>query len=216
MDIESRARRYAALGDPVRLALVDDLMTSDRSPGELSQRHRVPSNLLAHHLDVLEDAALIVRVPSSGDARRRYVHLRHEALAGLGGTIPAPDGPVLFVCTHNSARSQLAAAVWSESLGGPASSAGTHPAERVHQGAIEAAARGGLDLSGARPRSIDEIEFQPSLVITVCDRAHEELSPGATWWHWSTPDPVEEATPEAFDGALAALRDRIQTLGRTR
>ena len=63
---------------------------------------------------------------------------------------------------------------------------------------------------------ISEIEFQPSLVITVCDRAHEELSPAATWWHWSTPDPVDEATPEAFDGALTALRDRIQTLGRTR
>jgi protein-tyrosine-phosphatase len=216
VDIESRARRYAALGDPVRLALVDDLTTSDRSPGELSQRHGVPSNLLAHHLDVLEEAALIVRLPSSGDARRRYIRLRHAAFTGLASAIPAPDGPVLFVCTHNSARSQLAAAVWTESLGGPASSAGTHPAERVHPGAVEAAAREGLDLSGARPRSISEIEFQPSLVITVCDRAHEELSPAATWWHWSTPDPVDEATPEAFDGALTALRDRIQTLGRTR
>jgi protein-tyrosine-phosphatase len=73
-----------------------------------------------------------------------------------------------------------------------------------------------LDISGGRPRSIDEIELQQSLVITVCDRAHEELTPEATWWHWSTPDPVDLATPEAFDGALAALRDRIETLGRTR
>ncbi|MFZ0491643.1 MAG: helix-turn-helix domain-containing protein [Acidimicrobiia bacterium] len=214
MGIESRARRYAALGDPVRLALVDDLRTSDRSPGELSQRHGVPSNLLAHHLDVLEQAALIARLPSSGDARRRYVHLRHEAIAGLDTAFPAPDGPVLFVCTHNSARSQLAAAVWSESRGTPASSAGTHPAETVHPGAVEAAARAGLDLSRARPQSIDAIEFRPSLVITVCDRAHEELSPGMTWWHWSTPDPVDEATPEAFDGVLASLRDRIETLAR--
>jgi protein-tyrosine-phosphatase/DNA-binding transcriptional ArsR family regulator len=216
MDIESRAKRHAALGDPIRLALVDDLSTSDRTPGELSQRHGVPSNLLAHHLDVLEKAALVVRLSSSGDARRRYVHLKHEALAGLGVSFPAPDGPVLFICTHNSARSQLAAAVWSESLGEPASSAGTHPAERIHPGAVEAAARAGLDISGGRPRSIDEIELQQSLVITVCDRAHEELTPEATWWHWSTPDPVDLATPEAFDGALAALRDRIETLGRTR
>jgi protein-tyrosine-phosphatase/DNA-binding transcriptional ArsR family regulator len=216
MDIESRAKRHAALGDPIRLALVDDLSTSDRTPGELSQRHGVPSNLLAHHLDVLEKAALVVRLSSSGDARRRYVHLKHEALAGLGVSFSAPDGPVLFICTHNSARSQLAAAVWSESLGEPASSAGTHPAERIHPGAVEAAARAGLDISGGRPRSIDEIELQQSLVITVCDRAHEELTPEATWWHWSTPDPVDLATPEAFDGALAALRDRIETLGRTR
>jgi protein-tyrosine-phosphatase len=202
------------LGDTVRLVLIDDLSTSDRSPGELSQRHGVPSNLLAHHLDVLEEAGLIIRLLSSGDARRRYVSLRHEALTGLGTAFPVPDGPVLFVCTHNSARSQLAAAMWSESIGTPASSAGTHPAAMVHPGAVDAAARAGLDLSGARPQSIDAIEFEPSLVITVCDRAHEELAPGSTWWHWSTPDPVDEATPEAFDGALASLRDRIETLGR--
>jgi len=215
MDVESRAKRHAALGDPIRLALIDDLSTSDRSPGELSQRHGVPSNLLAHHLDVLEEAGLIVRLPSSGDARRRYVRLRHQALTRLGTAFPVPDGPVLFVCTHNSARSQLAAAVWSESIGTPASSAGTHPAERVHPGAIEAAARAGLDLAGARPRSIETIEFEPALVVTVCDRAHEELTPGVSSWHWSTPDPVDEATPEAFDGALASLRDRIEALRRT-
>jgi len=216
MDIETRARRHAALGDPVRLSLIDDLSTSDRSPSELSKRHAVPSNLLAHHLDVLEQAGLIGRFVSSGDARRRYVTLLHRALAELTSPTPLPSGPVLFVCTHNSARSQIAAAIWSKTTGSPTSSAGTHPASAVHPGAKAAAARAGLDLSGATPRSIEAVDFEPAIVITVCDRAHEELDPEDTWWHWSTPDPVIDGSPEAFDNALASLQDRIDTLENIR
>jgi len=214
VDIEARAKRHAALGDPVRLALIDDLSVSDRSPSELSDRHGVSSNLLAHHLHVLQEAALIERVASSGDARRRYVRLRPDSLSGLVPTAPPPDGPVLFVCTHNSARSQLAASLWERTVGTKAASAGTHPAGVVHPGAVAAAGRAGLDLAAAVPRSIDTIEFEPSLVITVCDRAHEELAPVAAWWHWSTPDPVEDPTPESFDAALSSLQTRIETLGR--
>jgi hypothetical protein len=49
-------------------------------------------------------------------------------------------------------------------------------------------------------------------VITVCDRAHEELVTDADWLHWSIPDPVPEGTGAAFDVALDELRDRIDTL----
>lgn len=212
MDIQERAQRHAALGDPVRLSIVDDLATSDRSPLELSERHGLPSNLLAHHLDVLAAASLIERVTSSGDRRRRYVRLRHEALLDMGIGVAVPEGPVLFVCTHNSARSQLAAALWTAEVGTEAYSAGTHPADRVHPGAVAAAARSGLDLGAAIPRSLEEIDTEPAWVITVCDRAHEELTPDDAWWHWSTPDPVEQPTPEAFDLALDRIRDRITTL----
>lgn len=210
-----RARRHAALGDQVRLALVDDLATSDRSPSELSERHGVPSNLLAHHLDVLEDAGLIERLSSTGDARRRYVRLRLDALWEPGIRPSVPNGPVLFICSHNSARSQLAAAAWQQTVGTPVASAGTHPSNAVHPDAIAAATRAGLDLRAAKPRSIDAIEFEPSLVITVCDQAHEELHPETTWWHWSTPDPVEDVSPYAFDAALRSLQARIDTLGRS-
>lgn len=214
MDVIERAARHAALGDPVRLALVDDLAASDRSPGELSARHGLASNLLAHHLAVLEHAGLIERVVSSGDRRRRYVSLRHDALVDLGVSVPVPGGPVLFVCTHNSARSQLAAALWERQFGTDAVSAGTHPAERVHPGAVDAAHRAGLDLSGAVPRSLDELTIEPALVVTVCDRAHEELPPRDGWWHWSTPDPVEDPSAGAFDLALVRIRARIRTLSR--
>ncbi|MCB1262135.1 MAG: winged helix-turn-helix transcriptional regulator, partial [Acidimicrobiales bacterium] len=81
--VHERAARHAALGDPVRLAIVDELSTSDRAPVELRRRLDLASNLLAHHLDVLEAVGLIERSRSSGDGRRRYVHLCHAALDGL-------------------------------------------------------------------------------------------------------------------------------------
>jgi protein-tyrosine-phosphatase/DNA-binding transcriptional ArsR family regulator len=212
MDVHERARRYAALGDRVRLAMVDDLAWSDRAPLELAARHGLASNLLAHHLEVLEQAGLIERLRSSGDGRRRYVRLRWEALTELRVGMTPPAGPVLFVCTHNSARSQMAAAAWSAVLGSTAVSAGTHPADRVHPGAVAAAARAGFDLSGAVPREISDVDVEPALVVTVCDRAHEELEPAPDWWHWSIPDPVESPSPDAFDEALADVLARIGTV----
>src|SRR3954451_12870522 len=135
-DVEQRAKVHAALGDASRLAIVDDLTTSDRSPHELQIRHDIPSNLLAHHLDVLEAAGLIERSRSSGDGRRRYVHLLPGALDRTRPPGRLAAQPPLFVCTANSARSQLAAALWESLTDTPAASAGTHPADRVHPGAI--------------------------------------------------------------------------------
>lgn len=202
---------HAALAEPTRLAIVDELVTSDRSPSELSRRFQVPGNLLAHHLDVLEDAGLIARFTSSGDRRRRYVRLRHDVAAGMAGTTGSLPDAVVFVCTRNSARSQLAAALWRARTGHPARSAGTHPADRVHPGAVAAARRAGLALGHRRPRLLDDVDAA-EVVVTVCDRAHEELAAERSWWHWSVPDPAEAGTATAFDAALADLDDRITTL----
>jgi protein-tyrosine-phosphatase len=214
--IEHRAAQHAALGDPVRLAIVDELMVSDRAPVELRVLTGLESNLLAHHLDTLEEAGLIIRSHSSGDARRRYVRLVRGALVGLEFTVRKTPSDILFICTKNSARSQLAAALWREITGQEAQSAGTHPAQRVHPGAVAAAERSGLDLHDAVPRRFDEIAAVPALVITVCDRAHEEIGSGRDWWHWSVPDPLERATKSAFDTTLADLRDRIEVVFETR
>src|SRR5664280_1015367 len=152
--LEERARRYAALGEPVRLAIIDQLTLGDASPGELGAVVELPTNLLAHHLRVLEEAGLIRRVRSEGDRRRSYVQLRWDdaqvaALvwsdAGLSGPVPR----VVFVCTHNSARSQLAAAAWTRVSTIPAASAGTHPAGRVHPRAVATARRHGLRIGRA-------------------------------------------------------------------
>jgi ArsR family transcriptional regulator, arsenate/arsenite/antimonite-responsive transcriptional repressor / arsenate reductase (thioredoxin) len=212
--LEHRAAIFAALGDPVRLRIADDLVLSDRSPTELSQRHGLNSNLLAHHLGVLVDAGIITRVTSAGDARRRYVCLNRthrDVLTLLLATPTAPVSRFVFLCTHNSARSQLAAALWTARSGHVAHSAGTHPAPGVHQMAIEAATRHNLDLSEAVPRLIDTelLDAADLQVVTVCDRVHEDVDPAEGWWHWSIPDPVEADTADAFDDVLAELDLRI-------
>ncbi len=206
-DLLARAARFGALGDPTRLAIVEDLVLSDRAPKDLSERLGVASNLLAHHLEVLEAAGLVVRSASSGDRRRKYVRLVRPSVVGRGvGTVP--NGPMLFVCTHNSARSQLAAALWRHRTGAPATSAGTDPARQVHRGAVAAARRAGLAIGDARPCALGNIPIG-SQVVTVCDRAHEELSVGEGWWHWSVPDPVPSAMVRAFDDVVAELDARI-------
>jgi len=209
---EERARRHAALGDATRVAIVDELTASDRTSLELQQALHLPSNLLAYHLDVLEQAALITRCQSSGDRRRRYVCLRRDGLADL---LPQPSvtaQPAFFICTHNSARSQLAAALWRHVTSAEASSAGTHPAPHVNQGAVVAGRRAGLDIGDAHPRQLTDAPVLPELVVTVCDRAHEELDVEPAWLHWSVPDPVPLGTSTAFDATVAELRERIGAL----
>ncbi len=213
--IERHAAIHAALGEPVRLAIVEDLSASDRAPSALATRHGLPGNLLAHHLDVLERVGLIERRVSSGDRRRRYVRLRHEALRDVALVGRARTGRALFICTHNSARSQLAAALWRERTGSPADSAGTHPADRVHPGAVGAAKRAGLDIRSARPRALRPADTRVDLVVTVCDRAHEKLDVSPDWLHWSIPDPVEAGPARAFDTTLADLDERIAAISST-
>jgi ArsR family transcriptional regulator, arsenate/arsenite/antimonite-responsive transcriptional repressor / arsenate reductase (thioredoxin) len=210
-----RARRHAALGDPVRLAIVEDLVSSDRTSLELQERSGLAYNSLAYHLEVLESAGMITRWQSSGDGRRWYVCLVPSALPAPPAPVAVGPQPALFVCTQNSARSPLAAALWRQLTAKPATSAGTHPADRIHRGAVAAGRRAAVDLSKARPRHLEDIEALPELVVTVCDRAHEELDPPSDWLHWSLPDPVDVGTKEAFDATVRELRDRITTLAGT-
>ncbi len=211
-----RTAIHAALADPQRLRIVDELAISDRSPTELGRSLTIGSNLLAHHLGVLEHAGLIERQPSDGDARRRYVRLVPDAVSVIAEPVETLVARhVLFVCSANSARSQLAAAAWNARHEVPATSAGTRPADNVRREAVEAAARAGLDLTGARPRALDELTESPDLVVTVCDVAHEELPrlrEGARFLHWSVPDPARDASPSAFDRALRLITARIEDL----
>jgi protein-tyrosine-phosphatase len=118
---------------------------------------------------------------------------------------------MVFLCTHNSARSQLAAALWQARTGEAARSAGSEPAPRVHRGAVAAARRAGVDLSDAIPRRIGVIPTG-SQVVTVCDLVHEDLDPSPTWWHWSIPDPVDDGSARAFDAVVDELHDRIERI----
>ncbi len=210
-DLERRAVRHAALADVTRLAVMDALALGDRSPSALQELVGLPSNLLAHHLMVLEDAGLVARRRSEGDGRRTYLTLApHEASA------PPPIDPiavdrVVFVCSANSARSQLAAALWAESSAVPVASAGTHPAEAIAEGARLVAERRHLSLLSSSPTSLDDVAADGDFVVAVCDNAYEALRTAVSL-HWSVPDPVRHGDETAFDAAYVELRRRIATL----
>jgi ArsR family transcriptional regulator, arsenate/arsenite/antimonite-responsive transcriptional repressor / arsenate reductase (thioredoxin) len=221
IDLGRRVRLHAALADPARLRVVDLLRLGDASPTDLQHELDLPSNLLAHHLRTLQGVGLVTRHRSEADRRRTYLHLDPEVLADL-----LPDGGprvvvprVVFVCTANTARSQLAAALWARASAVPVASAGTHPAGAVATGATAAARRRGLPLPRAVPRRLDRVLRQGDYVVTVCDTAHEELhrrtahsAAGGSGLHWSVPDPVRAGTPRAFDAALDDLARRVTHL----
>ncbi len=202
---------HAALADLARLRITDILADGDASPSELAAVLAMPSNLLAHHLRVLEDAGLVLRRRSEGDRRRTYLRLVAGALDTLGGSPARAARRVLFVCTANSARSPLAAALWRQASQVPAASAGTHPADAIDPGAIAAARRRGLPLRRLRPRPVSEVQQDGDFVITVCDLAHEEIGELAAA-HWSVPDPVPAGDDASFDAALNELARRVGLL----
>ena len=103
--LHARARIHAALGDPARLAIVDALTLGDASPGEIAADLDLPTNLVAHHVKVLQEAGLLVRTRSEGDRRRTYLRLIPGVLSTLTTARLDSAGWVVFVCTHNSARS---------------------------------------------------------------------------------------------------------------
>jgi protein-tyrosine-phosphatase len=86
---------------------------------------------------------------------------------------------ILFVCTHNSARSQFAAALWRQRTGLVADIAGTRPAPAVHPRAVRAAADFGLELTPVAPKGYAAVTNKPDLVVSVCDRARESGLPFA-------------------------------------
>lgn len=122
---------------------------------------------------------------------------------------------VLFVCTGNSARSQMAEALLQREGGGAfeAFSAGTE-AKGVNPLTIRALASIGIDWSEARSKPVTEYLDQPfDYVITVCDRAREScpvFPGGRTKLHWSFDDPAEAVGTEAERLAVfERIRDEI-------
>ena len=130
---------------------------------------------------------------------------------------------LLFLCTGNSARSQIAEAIlnWKGQGQFQAESAGSRPAAQVNPYAIGALAEAGIVWSGHPPRTVDGLERGPwDFVITVCDRAKEScpVFPGhPVLAHWGMPDPAEVEGDEAvkraaFRKAFVLLNRRIDLL----
>src|SRR3954469_1699013 len=82
-DLTRRAATFAALSDPTRLWIVDLLVLGDLSSTEIQSALSVPSNLVAHHVRVLEKAGILPRTRSEFDGRRTYLHLVQSAFDSL-------------------------------------------------------------------------------------------------------------------------------------
>lgn len=223
------------LGDETRWRLIGELRWSDRQVGELCERLDLPQNLVSYHLGVLRQAGLVRAHRSDADGRVLYYALDLAALQrqiqSISGALALPTraappssmaGPVLFICTRNSARSQIAEA-WLRHLSGGriiTRSAGTAPAS-VQPLAIQVMAEAGIDIGYQRAKRIaDVVEPAPAVVVTVCDLAREECSAtldAPLCLHWSIPDPVAVSGSEserlaAFRAARDELRLRVEGL----
>ncbi len=128
---------------------------------------------------------------------------------------------VLFLCTGNSARSQMAEG-WLRHLSAgrvQVYSAGTEP-RGLHPLAVRVMAERGVDISGQRSKLVSEFQGQAfDYVVTVCDRARQSCPsfPGARTLHWDLPDPVEvhgseEDRLQAFRSVRDELESRIRAL----
>lgn len=227
-----------AAGHPVRWRLLGALARSDRQVHELTALLGGRQSLISYHLGVLRTADLVRTRRSSADGRDIYYRLDlprcGQLLAATGAALhpglrltppPAPaEVPpvrVLFLCTGNSSRSQMAEALLAHRSGGRATafSAGSRP-KPIHPDAVAAMADHGIDLSAARPKHLHEFAGQRfDQVITVCDRVREvcpEFPGQPATAHWSIPDPAADAVGRpAFDRVAADIADRVDFLLHT-
>jgi ArsR family transcriptional regulator, arsenate/arsenite/antimonite-responsive transcriptional repressor / arsenate reductase (thioredoxin) len=219
-------------GHPLRWHLLTELARSDRSVKELTESAGEPQNLVSYHLAKLRAAGLVRTRRSSKDRRDTYYAADlprcTAALNEVGGALclkqstAAPQGRVLFLCTGNSARSQLAEALIRHATNGSveAHSAGSHP-KTLHPNAVRVAAEYGIDISHHRAKHLDRYAGQRfTAVVTLCDKVKEvcpEFPGHPERIHWSIPDPAtagatDEETYPAFRATAAELATRNRFL----
>ncbi len=230
------------LADPVRWRLIAELGCSDRRVGELVQLVGKPQNLVSYHLAELRNAGIVTARRSSADGRDVYYRvdptrcrdLLDEAGLALQPRHPwHPNGPggarrrrprqrLLFLCTGNSARSQIAEALVEQRSAGSveARSAGSHP-KPLHPNAVRVMAERGLDIAGCSAKSLDRFRgHRFDGVVTLCDRVREicPAFPGEpVTAHWSVPDPAaggadDDATYPAFQEIADEIERRVALL----
>jgi protein-tyrosine-phosphatase/DNA-binding transcriptional ArsR family regulator len=232
MSVDQPLEFLRAVNHPLRWRLMGELARSDRQVHELTALLAQPQNLVSYHLGQLRRSGLVTSRRSAADARDSYYRIDlsscGQLLAGVGAALhpglrlalppaPAVTAPtsVLFLCTGNSSRSQMAEALLYQRAGAGVRvrSAGSHP-KPLHPDAVAVMAARGIDLRGARSKHLDEFARDRfDYVITLCDRVREVCPefPGAPEpAHWSIPDPAREPDGRAaFERVVGDLEDRI-------
>jgi protein-tyrosine-phosphatase/DNA-binding transcriptional ArsR family regulator len=228
-------------GHPLRWRLLGELARSDRMVHELTGLIGEPQNLVSYHLGKLRDGRLVSARRSSADRRDSYYT---ADLARIGRLLSAAGGAlhagirlspssrddaqadavvrVLFLCTGNSARSQMAEALARAHSGGviEAYSAGSHP-KPLHPNALRVMREEhGLDLTGYASKHLDVFANERfDWVISLCDRVREVCPPfpgHPETIHWSLPNPAtgesDDITYPLFQQTAAELATRIEFL----
>ena len=218
------------LAHDLRWSLVGELAITDLRVGELVDIVDQPTNLVSYHLRQLRDGNLVVARRSSADGRDVYYTLNHRVIkegfhaaqqfTGVCAVQPQPTAPlrVLFVCTHNSARSQMAEGLLRAAAGDAVEvySAGNSPTS-IKADAIAAMDALGVDISEQTTNHLNEnLNVPLDYVITVCDRAREVcpvFNTKARVLHWGITPPSAQSKPEesmkAYREAATSLQSRI-------
>jgi protein-tyrosine-phosphatase/DNA-binding transcriptional ArsR family regulator len=227
-----------ALGNDLRWQIVNELSRSDLKVGELTVATGQPQNLVSYHLRLLREASLVRERRGSADGRDIYYSLDRRAVTtglvdaitavhpgaglSLSGRLPKHSNltkratSVLFLCTGNSARSQIAEAILRQ-LGGRhmrVRSAGTHPVG-VHPQVPRILAARGIHAGALRSKSVAEFVARPfDYVVTLCDVARTErivVGGQPQLMHWSIPDPVAaRGGRAAVSRAFVLVTDEIE------
>jgi protein-tyrosine-phosphatase/DNA-binding transcriptional ArsR family regulator len=228
-------------GHPLRWRLLRELAHSDRQVRELCALMGRPQSLVSYHLGRLRTEQVVSARRSSADRRDAYYSLElarcGALLTATGGALhpglrltPAPSGTparrsgrarprVLFMCTGNSARSQMAQAFAEHLAGGAidASSAGSDP-KPLHPNAVRAMRRHGIHIAGRRSTHLSRFaDRRFDYVISLCDRVREvcpAFPDQPDLIHWSIPDPAREGdtdaqTYPAFQRTATELATRV-------
>jgi ArsR family transcriptional regulator, arsenate/arsenite/antimonite-responsive transcriptional repressor / arsenate reductase (thioredoxin) len=213
---------------PLRWQLLSDLARSDRRVRELCVLAGQPQALVSYHLAQMRTEGLVSTRRSSADGRDVYYSLDlarcgelltaagtalHPGLRRVNGA-PASRARVLFLCTGNSSRSQMAQAL-AERRGVHAFSAGSDP-KPLHPEAVRVMREHGIDIGGRRSKHLSEFAGERfDCVVSLCDRVREvcpEFPGHPEVIHWSIPDPAREDDRAAFDRTAAELATRIPYL----
>jgi protein-tyrosine-phosphatase/DNA-binding transcriptional ArsR family regulator len=229
---------FRLAGHPVRWTLVRELAQSDRRVRELTAALRLPQSLVSYHLRELRAAGIVAARRSNADGRDAYYRLDlsrcgdllDEAGAALhpglalrpSAARPVPPQQVLFLCTGNSARSQMAEALAEQLSDGAvdAASAGSHP-KPLHPAAVRVMAARGIDISKRPSKHLDTLLGRRfDQVISLCDRVREvcpEFPGRPHTMHWSIADPAAEPPADgdpdaAFERTAQELETRIRFL----
>ncbi len=232
----------AQLSDPLRWQLVVELGRSDLRVGELVALVGKPQNLVSYHLAQLRQAGIVRSRRSSADGRDVYyradlLHCRdllgEAGLALRPGLSVGPTPPsdaasrrarphVLFLCTGNSARSQIAEALVEHRSAGTvvARSAGSHP-KPLHPNAVRVMAERGIDIAGRPTKPLTRFARSHfDRVVTLCDKVREicpEFTGGPITAHWSIADPAaagdtDASTYPAFELVADEIESRVALL----